>query len=178
MLRDTLIRKDPATWPVQPWLGDLAAARADFSWEAVRSELLGTERQFLNIGQLATDVELGLLVEFGTLALVLLDALVGAIDQLAARTQRAIARLFDLVGRRIGFEQCEVAAHLRALPIGLLGLTARLGLARGSLLGGQRRLDDPTHATVTAQFADWPIRTLWRRTVAGQRATPRVRAYV
>jgi acetyl-CoA synthetase len=55
MLRDTLVRKDPATWPVQPWLGDLAAARADFSWEAVRSELLGTERQFLNIGQLATD---------------------------------------------------------------------------------------------------------------------------
>ena len=55
MLRDTLIRKDPATWPVQPWLGDLAAARADFSWEAVRSELLGAERQFLNIGQLALD---------------------------------------------------------------------------------------------------------------------------
>ena len=55
MLRDALIRKDPAGWHVQPWLADLEAARAGFSWDAVRQELLGPEQQFLNIAGLALD---------------------------------------------------------------------------------------------------------------------------
>ena len=55
MLRDTLIRKDPATWRVQPWLTDLQAERAGFSWEAARQALAGPDPQAFNIGQLAVD---------------------------------------------------------------------------------------------------------------------------
>jgi acetyl-CoA synthetase len=58
--RGTLIRKDPARWRVQPWLVDLEAARAGFSWQAVRRELLGeawadAPDPPMNIGHLAVD---------------------------------------------------------------------------------------------------------------------------
>lgn len=58
-MRDSLIRKDPGSWHVRPWLADLDAERARFSWQALRQELLGTGSTGVNIARLAVDRHAG-----------------------------------------------------------------------------------------------------------------------
>lgn len=48
------IRKNTSAWAVQPNVTDLEKARAEFSWENVRRELLG-QMESINIGALAVD---------------------------------------------------------------------------------------------------------------------------
>jgi acetyl-CoA synthetase len=167
MLRDTLIRKDPATWPVQPWLGDLAAARAEFSWEAVRSELLGTERQFLNIGQLATDRQPATRTAL---------RIVGADDQarsvsygeLAASTNRFAHAL-----RSLGLQPDDVLFVL--CPRGEPLFTAVLGALKAAVVAaplftafGPEPL--ATRLSIAQPKALVTTRTLYRRRIAPMRA--------
>jgi acetyl-CoA synthetase len=167
MLRDTLIRKDPATWPVQPWLGDLAAARAEFSWEAVRSELLGTERQFLNIGQLATDRQPATRTAL---------RIVGADDQarsvsygeLAASTNRFAHAL-----RSLGLQPGDVLFVL--CPRGEPLFTAVLGALKAAVVAaplftafGPEPL--ATRLSIAQPKALVTTRTLYRRRIAPMRA--------
>jgi acetyl-CoA synthetase len=53
--RDTVIRKPSQGWRVTPHLQDWAAARASFSWQQVRDELLGRDAGDVNIARLAVD---------------------------------------------------------------------------------------------------------------------------
>jgi acetyl-CoA synthetase len=60
MPREALIRKDPAAWRVRPWMPDLEAERARFSWSALRQELLGGGPPGnVNIARLAVDRHAG-----------------------------------------------------------------------------------------------------------------------
>ena len=54
-VRPSLIHKNPADWRVPPWLTDVDAVRAGFSWEGVRQQLLGADPAGVNIGCLAVD---------------------------------------------------------------------------------------------------------------------------
>jgi acetyl-CoA synthetase len=53
--RDAVIRKSPHSLRPTPHMGDWAAARAAFSWQQVRDELLGRDATDVNIGRLAVD---------------------------------------------------------------------------------------------------------------------------
>jgi acetyl-CoA synthetase len=191
VLRDTLIRKDPTQWRVQPWLVGLEAARADFTWQAVRRELLGEAAAGspdvpMNIGHLAVDRHLAggppaedaAPCEPGTASLASHTAL-RIVDESGegrsidfatlARSTNRFAHALQQLGLQAGDGLFVLCSRSEALYVGVLG-----GLKAGCVVAPLFAAFGPepvaTRLRIAQPKALLTTRGLYRRKLAAQRA--------
>ncbi|WP_127999442.1 acetate--CoA ligase [Piscinibacter defluvii] len=122
-MRDAVIHKTAADWPVAPNLADWAATCAAFSWQQVRDELAGAGAATLNIAQLAVDRHAdGPRAGRTALRFLAADGRVSdcSYAELKARTD-AFANLLDGLGVAAGERVFVLAGRLPALYVAVLG---------------------------------------------------------
>ena len=192
MLRDTLIRKDPAQWRVQPWLVDLEAARAGFTWHEVRRELLGEAAADspdapMNIGHLALDRHLtedpaaanaapcepGAVHPASRTALRILDedGQVRSIDYAAlARSTNRFAHALQHLGLQAGAGLFVLCSRGEALYVAVLG-ALKAGCVVAPLFAAFGPEPVATRLRIAQPKALLTTRSLYRRKLAAQRST-------
>jgi acetyl-CoA synthetase len=184
VLRDTLIRKDPAQWRVPPWLLDLEAARAGFSWQAVRRELLGeawadAPDPPMNIGHLAVDRHLaGGPVPSGDAQAEVRTALriVGEDGQPysigyaeLARSTNRFAHALRQLGLQAGDGLFVLCSRSEPLYVGVLG-ALKAGCVVAPLFAAFGPEPVATRLRIAQPKALLTTRSLYRRKLAVQRA--------
>ncbi len=172
--RDALIRKTEADWRVAPHLDAAGAARAAFSWDAVRAELAGTSDAdaAINLGALAADRALAR--GLGARTALRLVPLQGAprdltYAELSAATNR-FAHALSALGVGRGARVFVLAGRCAALYVAVLG-----ALKNGSVVTPLFSAfgPEPIATRIAIAQADVLVTTeaLYRRKIEKQRGT-------